>query len=126
MDIKLRTVVDQTGTTFVHDIELGSGGDLQLTENAIQSLGQRLKIKLLLFKNTYFMDLDFGIPYYEEVFVKGRSKKLLDAVFKQAIFETPEVGSILNYRSEFDRKERKYSPTFTVVSKDGQQTNVRA
>jgi hypothetical protein len=108
-----------------HDLELDSSGNIQLTQTAAQSLGQRIKIKLLFFKNTYFLDLDFGIPYYEQVFIKGTSKKLLDALFKQAIFRTPEVGSILTYKSEFDRVNRKYSPTFTVISKDGQQTTVK-
>lgn len=117
MDIRL--------STQTHDLELDSSGNIQLTTNAVQSLGQRLKIKLLFFKNTYFLDLDFGIPYYEQVFIKGTSKKLLDALFKQAIFKTPEVGSILTYRSEFDKANRKYSPVFTVISRDGQQVTVR-
>lgn len=117
MDIQLNTAT--------HDLELDSSGNIKLTDTAIESLGQRLKIKLLFFKNTYFLDMDFGIPYYEQVFVKGTTKKLLDALFKQAIFSTPEVGSILTYRSEFDRANRKYSPVFTVVSRDGQQTQVR-
>lgn len=112
-------------STSTHDLELDSSGNIQLTSNAVESLGQRLKIKLLFFRNTYFLDLDFGIPYYEQVFIKGTSKKLLDALFKQAIFNTPEVGSILSYRSEFDRANRRYSPVFTVISRDGQSITVR-
>jgi len=117
VDIKLNNTT--------HDLELDSSGNITLTETVPQALGQRLKIKLLLFKNTYFLDMNFGIPYYEQVFVKGATKKLLDAIFKQAIFKTPNVGAIISYKSEFDRPNRKYSPVFSVISKDGQQVTVR-
>ena len=117
MDIKL----DRT----TNDLLLDNNTDIKLTDNAADSLGQRLYIKIKIFTNTYFLDMDFGIPYYDQVFVKGATKRLIDAVFKKAIFDTPTVGSVLNYRSKFDRKERTYEPQFTVISTDGTQNLVK-
>lgn len=111
--------------TQTNDLDLLNNTDIQITGSAIESLAQRLRIKLKMFINTYFMDMDFGIPYYEQVFIKGTTKKLLDAIFKKAIYDTPDVGSILNYRSEFDRVNRVYIPQFTVVSIDGQAEKVK-
>jgi len=111
--------------TQTNDLDLLNTTDIQLTETAVESLAQRLRIKLKIFTNTYFMDMDFGIPYYEQVFVKGTTKKLLDAIFKRAIYDTPDVNSVVNYRSQFDRQNRIYQPQFTVTSSDGQQAKVK-
>jgi len=112
-------------STQTNDLDLSNSTDIQLTSTAVESLAQRLRIKLKIFTNTYFMDMDFGIPYYEQVFVKGASKKLLDAIFKKAIYDTPDVSAIVNYRSEFDRANRRYLPQFTVISSDGNSQKVK-
>lgn len=108
-----------------NDLDLLNNTDIQLTKTSVDGLAQRLRIKLKMFINTYFMDMDFGIPYYEQVFVKGATKKLLDAIFKKAIFDTPDVSAVLSYRSQFDRANRQYLPQFTVISVDGQQEKVK-
>lgn len=111
--------------TQTNDLDLLNNRDIQLTSTPVEGLAQRLFIKLKMFINNYFLDMDFGIPYYEQVFVKGTTKKLLDAIFKRAIYDTPDVGAIVNYRSEFDRINRVYVPQFTVLSVEGNAAKVK-
>jgi len=97
-----------------NDLVFSSDGFLSLTTDA-QALAQRLDIRLAMVRETYFLNLDFGVPYYTEIFRKGVTKLFLDSVYIDEIYSTPGVGAITSYKSTFDTKERSYSAKFTVT-----------
>lgn len=98
-----------------HDLELIEG-DFVLTSNESESLAQRLKIKILTFEGEWYLDVDEGVPYFQSIFGKNRSKESVDAIFKKTITEEPEVEALLSYESNISEVTRVFSVSFTVRS----------
>jgi hypothetical protein len=98
---------------LTHDLSVG-GFDIRVTANAEEALLQRLKIKLLFFKGEWFLNQNFGVPYFQEIFVSMNAKDDADTVFKVAITEMQGVEKILKYSSSFDRTTREFLLNFSV------------
>ena len=103
-----------------HDLVF-EGNDFQLTQTESESLAQRLKIKLLSYQGDWFLDQTEGIPYYQSILGKPRAKETIDAIFKSAILEEPEVIQIKSFESSLDNVNRIYSLDFIVLSENGQE-----
>ncbi len=91
--------------------------DLSLTDPDSESLAQRLSIKLQFFKGEWFLDIDFGIPYFQEIFVKPFIQSAMDAIFKNQILATPDVVALVQYASQFNRSQRTFAVEFIVKTK---------
>ena len=76
--------------------------------NKQEEITQRLKIKLLLWKEEWFLDRDYGIPYKQEILVKGVDRDDIDDIFRLAISEESGVIEILSYSSDWDRTTREF------------------
>lgn len=100
-----------------HDL-LFVDNDLVVTTERSESLAQRLKVKLLTFRGEWFLDDRVGIPYFQSIFGKNRSKESVDAIFKQAIISEPEVESLIEYQSTLDSTYRVFSLSFKIKSVD--------
>jgi hypothetical protein len=85
-----------------------------------EDLAQRLKMKLLFFKGEWFLDEDYGMPYFQEIFVKGTSKETIDDRFRIAIAQERGVDRLLEYSSVFDSSTRVFSVTATVKTTEGE------
>mgnify|MGYP000010494528 CR=1 FL=1 len=96
-----------------HDFDV-SGFDIRVTANAEEALIQRLKIKLLFFKGEWFLNTNFGVPYFQDIFVSMNAKDDADTVFKVAITEMQGVESLLKYNSTFDAYTREFTIDFSV------------
>ena len=81
-------------------------------------LAQRLKIKLQTFQGEGFLDTSIGIPYFQQIFGKGRKKATIDAIFNAAILSEANVNRIISYHSEISTA-RQLSVTFTVQDTTG-------
>lgn len=97
-----------------HDILL-ENGDFRLTQTTCESLRQRLIIKLLTFLGEWYLDLNTGVPYYQSILGKPRSRESIDIIFKNAILNTPDVLEITEFKSEVT-KDRFYLLKFKVRS----------
>lgn len=93
-------------------------GDTPTTESISNGLKQRLKIKLLTFRGEWFLDTNYGTPYFQQIFGKRRSKQSVDLIFRQLIEEDQDVESILTFQSNLNSR-RIYSLTFSVRSRTG-------
>lgn len=71
---------------LTHDLVF-ENGDAVMRAN----LAQAIKIRLLFFKNEWFLNTELGIPYFESVFKKAPNLDLARAAFRKAIAETPGV-----------------------------------
>lgn len=85
-----------------------------------EDLAQRLKIKLLFFKGEWFLDENYGIPYFQEVFVKGTNREAIDDRFRIAISQERDVERLLEYSSEFDPINRVFQVSATVKTTEGE------
>jgi len=95
-----------------HDLNV-SGNDLVLTEDADQ-VSQNLDIKLHFFKGEYPLDITFGVPYYENVFVKNPDIPAVSAIFKSAIMSVPDVNELQEFSLDYDASARDISVDFKV------------
>jgi hypothetical protein len=106
-----------------HDLYIASD-DLQLVEN-IDQVEQSLKIRLMFFRNEWFLDTKTGVPYYTDILVKNPNIPNIENILKAIIIDTPEVQELLEFNSEFDNGARTYAVTFKVRTTYG-DTEVEA
>ena len=110
------------------DIQLDSTGDIDITDfnmsstyDFIESVKQRLLIRLQTFKGEYFLDTTIGIPYLQKIFVKGVSKGVVDTIFKNAIEQTPGVSRLITYTGTFNRNLRTYTSNWKAELTNGDE-----
>ncbi len=93
--------------------------DLQLNNEGLEAVGQRILITLNTFKGEYFLNTEFGAPWYQTVFRKGVSKNLIDTQIKNVIIAVPGVLQLLQYTSVIDSGLRCMSITFKARVEEG-------
>jgi hypothetical protein len=101
-----------------HDVVFVNGASL-VTKSQQDVVAQRLKITLQTFLGEWFLDLDTGIPYFQQILNKVRSKTTVDAIFQTAIINDPGVIELLSYESELDSARRGFSLSFVVRVANG-------
>lgn len=106
-DIKLDTVTNDL---------LIVGNDMELTKTEDESLAQRLVVKLRTFRGEWYLDSTVGVPYFTDVFGKGRSLQAIEALFQDMILEEPEVQQIVSFSSSLDKSNRLLGLSFQVRS----------
>ncbi len=102
------------------DLDL-SGFDLKIVTGK-EAIAQRLRIRLRFFYSEWYLDRTFGIPYYQSVFQKPANAAILDAVFKDAILDTPGVLRLTRFTLDIDTARRELSVVFSVETEDGEVT----
>ena len=85
---------------------------------------QRLKVKLLWFKNDWIHNINFGIPYFEEVFIKGVDLNDLDDLFRTQISNEDGVQDLLTYSSSFNQATRQLTVNAKVITDSGEIINL--
>lgn len=105
-----------------HDV-IFQNGSTPVTENIADGLKQRLKIKLLTFKGEWFLNTNYGTPYFQEIFGKGRSKGSIDIIFRQLLSEDEDVLSIVRFSSTLSN-DRTYTLSFAVQSVTGETVEI--
>lgn len=100
-----------------HDLVLT---DYDLTLNTgLALVQQRLKQSLLFFLGEWYLDITDGVPYYQDIFIKGPDRLTVESVFKAAILETPGVQELTEFSIEYENAPRKLSVSFQVKTEFG-------
>lgn len=107
---------------LTHDIVFVNG-QTTVTKTQSEIVAQRLKITLYTFLGEWFLDTDVGVPYFQQVFGKVRSKAAIDTVFQNIIAADPGVVEIREFTSSMSAGDRGYSMTFKVRVADGSVTD---
>lgn len=93
-------------------------GACPVTQRLTDIVVQRLKITLYTFLGEWFLDTTIGVPYFQQIFGKIRSKATVDLIFQRIISADPDVIEILTFESSLSSSERGYSMTFQVRVSD--------
>lgn len=93
-------------------------GAAPVTQRTATVVAQRLRITLYTFLGEWFLDTTVGVPYYQQIFGKIRTKSAVDLIFQQIITDDPDVIEILTFESTLDNANRGYSMTFQVRVSD--------
>lgn len=80
---------------------------------------QSLKTRLQLFLGESFLDLNVGVPYFQEIFQKRVDSNRVESIFKEHILTTPGVIELLEFEIEYINSSRQFQVDFVVKTKDG-------
>ena len=89
------------------------GGDLSLTQD-IEAIRQAVQIKCQTFLGECFLDLDAGIPYFQNVLVKSPNTTAISQIFRDKIESVPGVVSVTRLDLTIDRQQRSLSLSFAA------------
>lgn len=112
MDIKLDANGD---ATFINGPLTKDG----ITYYAPEVVAQRLTIRLRSFLGEWQYNTNYGVPYFQRIFVKGVNKTAVDNIFREQILSEAGVLEIKTFSSTLDVASRKYSATFVVRTAEG-------
>lgn len=100
--------------TDTGDVLFSNTEQALVTDEQRQDVAQRLQIKLRTFLGEWFLNVDNGVPYLEQIFGKGRKKGTVDIIFQTLILEEPDVLEIVSFNSTLDATTREYALSFRV------------
>ena len=101
-DINHDTSLDQsTGST---SILIGS-----------DAIKQAVKANLLGFLGEWFLDSNFGLPWYDEILVHNAVLSRAQASIVKTVFETPGVSEITKFNLSVDASKRSMTVTFDYI-----------
>ena len=110
------------------DIKLGTDGDLDTTNNdltiitGLDEVTQRLRQTLRTFQGEWFLNLEFGVSYYQDILKKNPNLDVISTVLKNAILSVPGVLDLLEFVFDFDIVSRILTVDFTVRASEGEIT----
>lgn len=113
---------DPTSPNY-HDIVWNNGALTKdyTTQPLTQTVGQRLKIRLLTFREEWIFDTTYGVPYWQRILGFKNKKSTIDKLFQEEILKEVGVRQIVNFTSTLD-SNRKYSFTTQVKVATGEIT----
>ncbi len=104
--------------TLAGDLDFSNGG-LQIVEGP-DEIAQKLFTRLQFFLGEWFLDQRQGIPYYEKILIKNPDLVIIQAIFREAILETPGVTSLLDViQTDLETATRKLSVRFAAQLDSG-------
>lgn len=97
-------------------------GELQFTTKKPDEVRQRLGIRLKTFQNEWFIDLDYGIPYMQQIISQARRKDEVDVLLLSEIRSEDGVDGVSSFSSSWDRYNRLYDFTAEIITSNGDVT----
>lgn len=106
----------------VHD-NVFVNGECPVVTDPIGRVMQRLKIKLLTFRGEWFHNVDYGVPYWQEILGQKTTKSRVDVIFQEAILEEQGVVEIISFNSSLYNRE--YSLEVKIRARDTTNNTTR-
>ncbi len=101
------------------DLLLDKNGDLVFTNGDVSftdSVVQAITVRLRWFLGEWKINTDFGVPYYDDVFVKNPNKVLLEERIREEILSVEEVEEVSSVSINIDSNTRAATINFTAVA----------
>lgn len=101
------------------DLLLDVDGELVIDSDAQFSTGldavvQGCRLRLQLFRGEWFLNLDEGVPYYQDILGQKYNEQNVRAAFRNALVSVPNVDSIIRLELDFNRGTRVLTVTWQV------------
>lgn len=103
-----------------------SSGDLDITNGVLrftssdrEEVRQKVEIRLRTFLGEWFSNINAGIPYFQQMLVRGTNKFLIDSTVRSKVINTEGVTGIRDFKSSISSSDRKYSATFKALTREG-------
>lgn len=95
-----------------------TNGECPTTSSLVESVMQRTKVRLLTFYGEWFLNTDYGVPYFQRIFQRTTPKSVVDSIFKQQIMQDADILAITEFNSSIS-SGRHYSLSFRIKCRDG-------
>lgn len=108
------------------DLQLDSSGDLLIESNDLvlssgrTAIEQDLASRLRIIRGEWFLDLDRGLPYFEDLFRKGPNLNAFRAEVRETIEATPGVVELIDLTLTEDRATRSLVIDFRARTDAGE------
>jgi hypothetical protein len=118
LQTKRRVKLDLLLDPISHDCVFVNGS-CPVTQERVDVVAQRLKIRLLTFLSEWEFNTVYGVPYLQRILGKKIQKEDVDNIFREQILLEPGVAELLSFNSTLTTSTtRVYSLTFKVRCKD--------
>lgn len=97
-------------------------GACPVTSFPVETVAQRLFIRLRTFFSEWQFDTTYGVPYFQRILKKGVNKSSVDSILQDQILSEVGVARITEFNSEFNGNTRQYSLRFKVLTTAGVET----
>ncbi len=74
---------------------------------------QAVTTRLRLFKGEWFLNLNSGVPWFQEVFVKPARIPQVEQIIRDTILRTEGVAALTSFNLTFDGNIRRLTISFT-------------
>ncbi len=99
------------------DFLLDDDGDLVIPlqfSRGLPAVAQGIRCRVLLFRDEWFLDLDAGVPYYQDLLGQRFNAARARSIFRDAILSAPGVLELLSLEVSFDAGARLLSVRWKV------------
>lgn len=117
MDLLLTSTIDADNPDE-WDLNL-TDGQFTLTDPGVVAIVQHIKTRLQFFQGEWFLDLREGLPWFQEILVKGPNIPRVRALLRAAILETPGVSLVDQLDLALDTSTRTLTVTWRATLDDG-------
>lgn len=87
-----------------------------LSVTALEALRQKIERKLKLFRAEWFLDVESGVPYFQQIFERPNTPGLTSSILAREILEEPEVTAIAVSDFTFNPQTRQSTYSAQVSS----------
>lgn len=96
-----------------------SQGRLKIVEDGAEAV-QHVRSRLLFYLEEWFLDLDAGTPYFQQIFVKPANLANIESIIKTRILNTPEILKLIDFSMDYEGgSSRKLSISFSAETTYG-------
>lgn len=109
------------------DILLDKDGDITLIDADIvltESVCQKISIRLRWFLNEWKFNRSFGLPFYDEIFVKQYDIDDVKQILEEEILSVDEVCEVNSLEANVNIESRSLEVSCSVVITDGEEVKV--
>lgn len=78
-----------------------------------------VKSRLQFFKGEWFLDIEDGTPYFQDILVKPARLRLIEGIIKRRIIETPGIIELNFFDLQFVKGTRKLNIDFEAIDQFG-------
>jgi len=102
------------------DLKVDENNDLVIENNELilidgpDFVRQMLIQRLQSFLGEWFLDIEVGVPYFQDILKKDVSISKISNIFKDEILNTPGVVELQQFDLSFNELTRRLSLTFAV------------
>lgn len=80
-------------------------GNLVLVRDA-RAIAQKVENRFRFFLGEWFLDLREGIPYFQDVLIKGPDVAVIRQLFLKVVTSTPGMADVVSFTMEYEPSSR--------------------